>query len=69
MSRPGANPLQNRQGISPGVGIVTVLAVGLAAVSVLYFLARQEVYAETAAIDFSRLPKSNQNLNAPINAD
>lgn len=61
--------LNDQRGISQGVGLIAVLAVGLAGLSLVYLMARQEVYAETSTIDFTKIPKTNQNLNAPTNAN
>ncbi|MBI5404942.1 MAG: hypothetical protein HY976_01820 [Candidatus Kerfeldbacteria bacterium] len=69
MSRPGQMHLNDQRGISQGVGLIAVLAVGLVGLSLVYLMARQEVYAESGNIDFTKIPKTNQSVNAPTNAN
>ena len=68
MQRPGQMRLNDQRGISQGVGLITVLGVGLAGLSLVYFMARQEVYAESDTINFAKVNQLKNSSN-PVSAD
>lgn len=66
-----ARGLRDTRGVSIGIAILTILVVGFIGVGTLYYMARQEVYADSGSIDFTKRAQILHNVNsqtAPTNS-